>query len=394
MVSSAQQIRGYRGPALFSYGFRPFFLLGGLWAPIAMILWIAALTGGFALPSSFSMLDWHVHELLFGYVPAVMAGFLLTAIPNWTGRLPVVGLPLMSLTAIWFAGRAAMLVSALIGTPAAAAIDLAFLASLAAVTGREIMAGRNWRNLRVLVLVILLLLANGAYHWEAHALGLAATGHSARAGIAIVLLLIMLVGGRIVPSFTHNWLARRGPGRLPVAFNRFDVAVMAVSAVALGLWVRWPDTRPTAPALALAALLNAWRLWRWAGPRTLAEPLVWVLHLAYAFIPLGFALAATLIVMPGLAAAGAAIHAWTSGAIGLMTLAVMTRASLGHTGQPLHATPAIAAIYVLVAAAALARIAGSFTGVPPSFIHAAGGLWIAGYALFVVRYAPLLLRPR
>lgn len=394
MVSTAQQIRDYRGPAILSYGFRPFFLMSGLWALAAMTLWIAALTGGFTLPSAFAMLDWHVHELLFGYVPAVAAGFLLTAIPNWTGRLPVVGAPLLALALTWIAGRIALLVSASIGAVPAAVIDLAFLAVLAAVTGREIIAGRNWRNLKVLVLIALLLAANAAYHWEAFATGTAATGPGARGGISVILLLIMLVGGRIVPSFTHNWLARRGPGRQVVSLDRFDMVTMAVSALVLALWTVWPEASTTAGGLAIAAILNGARLARWAGERTAAEPLVWVLHVAYAFIPLGFALGTLVIAFPSLALPGAAVHAWTAGAIGLMTVAVMTRASLGHTGQPLHATPAIAAIYVLIAAAALARIAGSFTGAPVAFVHAAAGLWIAGYAVFVVRYAPLLLRPR
>ena len=153
MATSAEAIRAYRGPAILSYGFRPLFLLAGLWAALTMVIWSAALAAGLSLPTAYGMLDWHVHELLFGYVPAVVAGFLLTAVPNWTGRLPVVGTPLLMLVLVWLAGRAAMLLSAAINPWVAAAIDMGFLAVLIAVIAREILAGGNWRNLKVLVLV-------------------------------------------------------------------------------------------------------------------------------------------------------------------------------------------------------------------------------------------------
>lgn len=394
MATSAEMIRSYRGPAILSYGFRPLFLLAGVWAALAMAVWSASLSAGFVLPSAYGMLDWHVHELLFGYVPAVVAGFLLTAVPNWTGRLPVVGTPLLVLVLVWLAGRAAMLLSAAVNPWLAAVIDMAFLAMLMAVIAREILAGSNWRNLKVLVLIGLLLAANGLFHYEAIGSGAAATGYSARFGLSVTLMLIMLIGGRIVPSFTHNWLARRGEGAMPVSFNRFDAVVMAASALTFIGWVLWPDERLLAILFVIAGGLNLWRLYRWAGYRASAEPLVLVLHAAYAFIPLGFFTGAIALAWPQIANPGAFVHAWTAGAVALMTLAVMTRASLGHTGQPLRATPAIASIYVLVALSAVFRILAGFNLVADVLIYAAAALWIAGYTLFVILYAPLFLKPR
>jgi uncharacterized protein involved in response to NO len=167
MTTSAEQIRGYDGPAIFSYGFRPFFLFGAAWAAVAVAFWLPMLGGQFTLPTALAPVAWHVHELVYGYVPAILAGFLLTAVPNWTGRLPVVGAPLASLFAYWLAGRAAILFSAWIGPIAAAVVDIAFLAALAVVIAREIVAARNTRNLKVLILVALLLTGNGLFHLEA-----------------------------------------------------------------------------------------------------------------------------------------------------------------------------------------------------------------------------------
>ncbi|HET7849695.1 MAG TPA: NnrS family protein [Pseudolabrys sp.] len=381
-----QRRRDYAGPALFSYGFRPFFLAAGAWAAFGILLWLPQYRGMLAVPAYFTPLDWHIHEMLYGYVAAAIAGFLLTAIPNWTGRLPVSGGSLAGLALLWLAGRIAILFSAQIGGTLAAAIDVAFLATLAAVTGREIVAGKNWRNLRVLIAVGLLIAGNVVFHVEVLRSG--AADYGIRIGIGAVILLISLVGGRIVPSFTHNWLTRNNPGRLPIAFARFDMVAIAVSALALAGWVAVPD-HPVAGAVMIAAgVLQFARLARWAGDRTLRDRLVLVLHVAYFFVPLGFLLigaSAFTAVVP----ASAGIHAWTAGAIGLMTLAVMTRATLGHTGQPLHAGAATQAIYVCIAVAAVLRIAAACTG-SLLLIDLSGGAWIAGFAAFVVLYGPLL----
>jgi uncharacterized protein involved in response to NO len=379
--------RDYAGPALFSYGFRPFFLAAGLWAAFGILVWLPQYLGLLALPTAFGPLDWHIHEMLYGYVAAAIAGFLLTAIPNWTGRLPVSGWPLAALAALWLAGRIAILCSAAIGGVAAAAVDVSFLATLAAVAGREIVSGRNWRNLRVLLVLGVLVLGNVVFHAEVLLKGSADYG--VRIAIGAAILLISLVGGRIVPSFTNNWLVRNNPGRLPAPFSRYDVATMVLTAFALLLWIAMPAQEVTGAALLAAGLAQAVRLARWAGDRTFGDRLVLVLHVAYAFVPLGFALIGVS-ALSGVVPPSAGIHAWTAGAIGLMTLAVMTRATLGHTGQPLHAGAATQVVYACVVAGALLRVCGAVHGSLP-LIEAGGALWIAGFAGYALVYARLLV---
>lgn len=392
MATTAQRSRSFTGPALLSYGFRPFFLLGAAWAAVSLLVWLPILAGRLRFSTAFSPVEWHVHELLYGYVPAVVAGFLLTAVPNWTGRLPVVGTPLLGLVVLWGAGRVAVLLSAVVGAVPAAVIDVLFLAALAAVAAREVIAGRHWRSLRVLPPICVLIAGNVLFHVES--MTGAATGYGARSGIAATITLIMLIGGRIIPSFTHNWLARRPPGRLPQTFGKFDGIAMVAAVVALGLWVVSPQSSATTIAAVVACGLHVVRLGRWAGERTGAEPLVLVLHVAYAFVPAGFALVALANVAPAHVMATGALHGWTTGAIGLMTLAVMTRASLGHTGRPLTATRAISLIYASVLVSALARIAAAVGVSREPMLHLSATAWVIAFAGFVVVYAPLLTKPR
>jgi uncharacterized protein involved in response to NO len=388
MPAALARRRDYAGPALLSYGFRPFFLAAGAWAAFGILLWLPQYFGILTLPTTFGPLDWHIHEMLYGYVAASIAGFLLTAIPNWTGRLPVNGWPLAGLALLWLAGRAAILFSADIGCIVAAAIDVSFLATLAVVAAREIVAGKNWRNLRVLGVLGVLVAGNIVYHAEVLTSG--AADYGIRIAIGAIVLLISIVGGRIVPSFTNNWLARNNPGRKPVSFSRFDAAVLAASIIALIAWIAAPMHGVTGALLICAGLMQAARLARWAGDRTLADRLVLVLHVGYAFIPIGFVLIGASI-WSGAVPASAGIHAWTAGAIGLMTLAVMTRATLGHTGHALTASAATQAIYALVLVAAAARIAAAFTG-SMALLESGGAAWIAAFAGFVLVYGPLLVR--
>jgi len=381
------RLQAYRGPTLLSYGFRPFFLFGGLYAAAAVLVWLPVYHGELSLTTAFAPRDWHVHEMLFGYVPAVIAGFLLTAIPNWTGRLPLQGRSLLVLLLAWAAGRLAVTFSDAIGWLPAAAVDAGFLALLAAAAAREIIAGRNWRNLKVLMPVALLFGANVAFHLEAHVSGMAP--YATRVGLAAILMLIMVIGGRIIPSFTRNWLVRENPGRLPVPFGRFDAAVLALSAAALALWIFLPEHTAAGIGLIAVGMLQAVRLARWAGDRTVRDRLVLVLHLAYAFVPAGFVL--TGLSTLGVVAESAGIHAWTAGAVGMMTLAVMTRASLGHTGCALRASWATQAIYAAVFMSAVTRIAAALE---PQWgavlLPVAGAAWVAAFALFGIAYAPLL----
>jgi uncharacterized protein involved in response to NO len=388
MATAAQTLRAYQGPAIFSYGFRPFFLGGAIWAAAAMVLFILMLHGMVTLPTAFDVVDWHVHELLYGFLPAIIAGFLLTAVPNWTGRLPVAGTPLAGLFTIWLAGRIAVAASALIGWVAAAMVDTFFLISLSVIVGREILAGSNKRNLKVLLLVSLLAAGNLVFHIEAGTAGSA--DYSKRIGIAAAILLIALIGGRIVPSFTRNWLAKSGHGTLPAPFGKFDLAAIAASAIALLCWIIIPDHSLTTGLCALAGSLNWIRVWRWKGYRTLAEPLVTILHAGYVFVPIGFLLMAGATAFPASVPQAAAVHAWTAGCIGLMTLAVMTRASLGHTGQPLTASNWVMGIYLAAILGAAARILAAFGVMSLPMLTVAAIGWTLAFSGFSFVFAPLL----
>ena len=388
---SVARLRDYRGPALFSYGFRPFFFFGSVYAGATILVWLPAFYGTLQLGTAFAPRDWHVHEMLFGYIAAVVAGFLLTAVPNWTGRLPLQGRPLVLLFSTWVAGRIAVSVSAWIGWGLAAAIDSTFLILLAAATAREIIAGRKWSNLKVVVIVGLLAAGNLAFHLEAHFSGLAE--YATRGGVATVMVLIALIGGRNIPSFTRNWLARQAPGHMPSPFGRFDAATMAVTVFVLALWVARPLDRTTGVLLLACGLLHIVRLVRWTGYRTFADRLVLILHVAYAFIPAGFilsAFAALDLVVPS-----AGIHAWTGGAIGTMTLAVMSRATLGHTGRRLEASAATHLIYAAVVIAALARVCAALEVDHTNALLAVAGIaWAAAFLGFAAAYAVAFWSPR
>lgn len=282
--------------ALLSYGFRPFFLGAALWAILALTIWLGALAGRWELAPGYGALPWHAHEMLFGYSSAVLAGFLLTAVPNWTGRLPVVGWRLLLLFLLWCAARIAFLLTGTTGPLPAVVIDSLFLPCLLFVLGREIVVGRNWRNLRPLALVALLAAANIGFHAEVLNTGTAVA--ASRVGTAALIGLIMLIGGRIVPSFTHTWLLRMDPEHLPVSFNRFDIAALSVSGVALVLWIARPEHTATSVLFLTAAVLQFVRLWRWAGLYAWRAPLVLALHVGYAFVPLGFLLGAISIFEP------------------------------------------------------------------------------------------------
>jgi len=385
MSTSADRTAGFHGPAIFRQGYRPFFLGAAAWAAVSMLVWIGFLTGSLPAPARIGAVDWHVHAFLFGYTGAVIGGFLLTAIPNWTGRLPLSGLPLVTLFGAWLAGRACFFLPDQVPAALIAAIDLGFPVLLIAAAARELIAGKNWRNLRVLVLVSLFAAANALFHWEIWRDG--AADLSVRLGLSAVLLLILLVGGRVVPSFTRNWLANRGAARLPVPFGRYDMIAIAASALSLLAWIAAPGAVWSGLLLLFAGLLNCIRIGRWAGGRTLAEPLVAILHLAFAFAPLGFLAMGATIILPDFVPAGAAIHAWTAGAIGLMTVAIMTRASLGHSGQPLVAGRAITAIYALIFASIVFRILSPYADDGWPFLYGAAACWIGGYSLFVIRFS-------
>jgi len=394
-VNAIPRYRSQTGPALLSAGFRPFFLLAAAWAALAVPLWLAFFAGAGAVPTLLLPPIWHAHEMIYGYAAATVAGFMMTAIPNWTGRMPLQGASLAGLAVLWIAGRIAVLFSADIGAVGAAVLDLAFPVAFVAVIAREIVAGRNWRNLPMVGALTLLLVGNALVHAEA--LGWSASGELGnRIGIATLLMLISLIGGRIVPSFTRNWLTRQRPDRTAPAssFGWADRGALGATALAVIAWVAAPEAATTAWLALIAAVAQGVRLVRWRGAGTWREPLLWVLHLGYGWLALGFLLLAVNGFAP-LLPATAALHAFTVGAIGTMTLAVMTRASLGHTGRKLTAGRGTTAIYVLVTVAALLRLLAPLAGAQYLLVlNLAGGAWAGAFGLFVVLYGPPLLTPR
>jgi uncharacterized protein involved in response to NO len=377
------------GPPVLSYGFRPFFLLAGAFALIAMLAWIGAVAFGWDIGGSYGALNWHAHEMLFGYASAALAGFLLTAVPNWTGRLPVSGPPLLGTVLLWLTGRATMAVPDLLGTVPSIVLESCFLPVMAAIAAREILAGKNWRNLKILGGLGALSVANAAFHLSVLSSGEALA--ASRATVGIYATLIAVVGGRIIPSFTRNWLVKAGSTQLPRPYSQFDTVAIVVLAAACLAWVI-ADGHIVSALLALTAcVLHGIRLWRWQSWRTLDEPLLLVMHVGYAFVPLG-------LLCVGLSELGvlsppSALHVLTVGAIGIMTFAVMTRASLGHTGRPLTASLNISLAYLALAVAATVRPFAEL--IPDSYhllIEIAGTAWMVAFAMFLIEYGPMLLR--
>lgn len=376
---------------LLSHGFRPFFLAGAIWAIVSMVIWVLMIGGFWLPPTGFDIVSWHAHAFLVGYLGAAIGGFLLTAVPNWTGRLPVRGGPLLALIALWLVGRLAVLFSLAFPGWLVLALDIASLVALAGFLGREIIAGRNWKNLPVLALLSVFIAGAVLFHIDhlRHAVPVHGVGFRLMASMA--LMLIALIGGKIIPSFTRNWLVKQGRAARPTPpMQRFDKIALGVWLVALAIWTF--DLPGAGVALIVAGGLHVIRLARWQGHRTFREPLLVVLHVAYAFLPIG-ALALGAAIATG-AETAAALHLWMAGAIGMMTLAVMARASLGHTGRDLRADPATTAIFVALLVAVSARlVAGTLLSFHFAFTLS-GLAWIAAFVLFVAHFGPMLLAPR
>lgn len=399
MITSGEQMLALRRQRMedsipfLRGGFRPFFTAGAAWALVSLALWLCALAGAVVLPTHFDPLAWHRHEMLFGFVGAVVAGFLLTAIPNWTGRLPIAGTPLALLAGMWLAARMAVLFSAFVGPTAAALLDVGFYVLLAGLAAREVIAAQN-RNVPIVGLVLLFGVANLVDH-------AAASGRivdpeiGAWAAIALVVLMISLIGGRIVPSFTRNWLVKQGRTEgLPTQPGRFDMMVIAATVLALAAWLVWPFDVSIGLLLVSAGLLQAIRLARWNGHRTLRDPLVLVLHIGYGWVPIGLILLGFSILGTAVPRS-AAMHALTAGAMATMILAVMTRATLGHTGRDLKADGWTVGIYGLVTVGAVLRIAAPVLPFDPiKMMEIAGAFWAGAFLLFLAAYGPKLAAGR
>jgi len=376
----------------FRGGFRPFFFAGAAWALIAIALWICSLLGEITLPTALEALAWHRHEMLFGFVGAIIAGFLLTAVPNWTGRLPIAGWPLAGLFSLWVAARLAVLFSATVSLWLAGLLDVGFFLVLGLLAAREVLKANN-RNTPIVGMILLFGVADGL-DYLANGGVILSPDIGWQLAIAIIVLLISLVGGRIIPSFTRNWMVKRGMNQgLPTQPGRFDLFVIGATAVAMIFWLSGPPELVTASIVIAAGVLQAVRWARWSGWRTFADPLVLILHVGYLWIPVGLALLGLSLV--GLVPRSAAIHSLTAGAMATMILAVMTRASLGHTARELRASPLTVLVYVLVTAGALLRVSASLKLIDYNLgIEIAGLAWGGAFLMFLIAYAPVLWRPR
>lgn len=377
---------------LLSLGFRPFFLLAAAWSVAALLVWIGALAEGFELPSRFDPLTWHVHEMLFGVLMAVVAGFLLTAMPNWTGQPPMRGLQLAALAALWGLGRVVCLVSASLPVWLTTSVDTAFPVALAVTATGMLVSAGNRRNYPLLLPLGALGFGSLLMHLEAAGVAIPA-GLGWRLGLGCTMLLIAIIGGRITPAFTRNWLSRHGGGTVPEADHR-DAVALVLTVAGLAAWAALPESRLTGALTLVASGCLLLRLSRWQGWRTTAEPLLLVLHLGYLWLAVALGLLGLSIVTPAIPLA-AAIHAMTAGTAGTMILGVMARVTLGHTGRPLHADTGTVMSFVLVTLAALLRITAAW---PSEFsddmMVVSGAAWIGAFALFLVRYAPMLVAPR
>ena len=375
---------------LFTQGFRPFFLAGALWAVVAIALWVWMLLTAASFPSRFDPLSWHIHEMLFGFVMAVVAGFLLTAIPNWTRRLPISGPPLMALAALWLLGRIVTMMSLLMPEWLATLGDLAFPLALVGAAAREIIAGRNWRNLVVLAPVTILGAGNLLMHLQVMGLAIP-DGLPWRLALAALGVLLSVIGGRIVPSFTRNWLVKKGEARLPAPMGWPDRAALGSLHTALFGWALFPAS-PIMGWLAVGAgIANLWRLARWHGNLTWEEPLLMILHVGYGWLAASSAMLGLASLTP-LVPETAAVHALTVGAIGTMILAVMTRATRGHTGRALSADGATKVIFALVSVAGVFRVVAEFRpDAALALILVAAALWSGAFLTFAVAYGRMLL---
>ncbi|WFU04917.1 NnrS family protein (plasmid) [Rhizobium sp. CB3171] len=377
-------------PVLFSYGFRPFFLAAAVWAIISIDLWVLFLSRGLPIAEEYGAIYWHAHEMLFGFASAILAGFLLTAIPNWTGRLPISGRPLMALFAIWLAGRAALLLIDWIGAIPAVSADSIFLPVLLVLCAREVIAGRKWKDLKVIAGLAALSVANICFHLQV--LKGVTPDIAIRFGLAAYVLLVTIIGGRILPSFTRNWLNRSGRTDFPAPYDSFDAVSIAAGMLALVSWTLAPTTVATGLLAASTAILNAVRLARWRAWTTWRDPMLVVLHIAYLFVPIGFAaIAAGAVGLEQIAI----LHILAIGVVSLMMLAVMTRASRGHTGRKLKASLTTTVSYTILVTVAVVRPLAEL--MPPYadviLMLAAAG-WTAAFGLFAVEHAPFLCKER
>ncbi len=389
--SLSQPVRASKpsGPALFRLGFRPFFLLAGIAAVVLMAIWLLGYTKRDPLLTYYGSSGWHAHEMLFGYVVAVIAGFLLTAVRNWTESAPLRGIPLAALSSLWLAGR---ILPLFLGVPPwlVAAVDLAFLPILALILAIPLLRAGQKRNLFIPVLLLVLMVANALVHmeWLGYAMD------SARLGVVLAIytlvLLITAIAGRVIPFFIESALPKVKIQPRPLIGY---MCIMTVIILALADLFS-PSAQIVVICALAAALVHAWRLSGWVVRPALTQPLLWILLAGYAWLVVGFTLLA--VAYSGFISTMIAFHALMVGGIGVMTLGMMARVTLGHSGRPLRAPPLVTLAFILVNIAAAVRVAGPLLTLryTKAVIGAAGALWITGFVLFLLVYAPMLIQAR
>lgn len=379
--------------SLFAYGFRSQFFLAGIAALLLVPMWALSFIAGMPIGTGWPPTLWHAHEMLFGFIACAVAGFMLTAVPSWTGQKGFAGLPLMALAGLWVVARILIATSSAWHPILPALVDLAFLPTLAVFVMIPLLRSRS-RNTPLLAVLIAFWLTDVVFYvgLSRHDTPLALK--ALVVGIDITLLLVTVVGGRIVPAFTTSALRSQGlaaslKSRTPLTL----LAVLAMISVIVGDII-WPDSRIAGWIAASAAVLQALRLAQWRTMLTLRQPIVWILHLAYVWLPVGLALKAAAL-LGGYAIAAFWLHALTLGALTTMIVAVMTRASLGHTGRPLRVHPITTVAYASLMAATVIRVFGLSLGMSyPLVIAAAATFWTASFLLFIGVYAPILWGPR
>lgn len=390
------------GPVLLSEGFRVFFFSAGVFGIAVMAIWIGWLAvhaaGGALTYTPFEQAPhlWHAHEMIYGYGGAVVAGFFLTAVPNWTGAPPSRTAYVSAVAALWLAGRLAMLFSAELPAALVMAVDVSFLPVLGVKIFLNLLKRPKPQNMMLLAVLSMLAAGNILMHldWTGLAPGLAEGG--ARLGLLTLAAMISIIGGRVTPAFTRNALMRDGAtGKLPVT-HPLASAVGIASALLLALLTPLaPHAYMLAAVAAAAAIANGLRLIGWRVLSVLDQPILWSLHLGFAMLVAGYGLLAWHWA-GGAIGETAALHMLGIGAVGGMTLAVMSRAALGHTGRDLVVARPVAAAYLMIAAAAFSRALGSLL-FPDSYftvMFVAGAFWLAAFALFLLVYAPILTLPR
>lgn len=381
---------------LWRYPFRPFFLLTALYAIATVAAWLGTVVFGWPVHGALSPMHWHSHEMLFGMVPAAIAGFLLTAMCNWTGARPLAGAGLVALVLLWLAGRVVMWTSGWWPPVLIAVVDSAFLLAMTLYAGAVLARAGNSRNLRLVAVLGLLTLANVMSHLGYWWLDPSWAWSGERLALFLIVLLVAIIGGRITPFFTANWLAFRGGDQTRVRI-RPAVNILALLSTALLIpLAAWPATPPAwlAGAALIAGLANGVRLLGWQGWRGWSEPLIWVLHLGYAWLVAGLLLMGVSHWLPGVPST-AWIHVIAVGAMGTMIIGVMTRVALGHTGRPLALPRGAAAMYVLMTAAVILRLAVALDWIDRTYgLMLSGAAWILTFALFLYWYTPILIRPR